>query len=115
MKYAIVQYGSSQYKVQDGDIIKIEGRGLASDANKLTLDKVLMTSDDSGVQVGHPYLEGAQVELEIIGEKAGRKGIVFKKKRRKGYRKKTGYRARYTVAKVLSISGTTQEKKFTKY
>ena len=105
MKYAVVQYGSSQYKIQDGDVIQIEGRDLASDANKLMLDKVLMISDDSGVKIGHPYLEGAQAELEIIGEKAGPKISVFKKKKRKGYRKKTGYRAKYTMAKVLSISG----------
>ena len=104
MKYAVVQYGSSQYKIQDGDVIKIEDRDLTSDTNKFTLDKVLMISDDSGVQVGHPNLEGARAELEIIGEKAGPKISVFKKKKRKGYRKKTGYRAKYTVAKVLNIS-----------
>ncbi len=100
--YAIVEVGSQQFKVAKDDVImtpKIAGEV----GNTVDLDRVMLISDDSGVKVGNPIIEGAQVKASIVNFERGKKVIVFKKKRRKGYKVKNGHRQDYTRLKIDDI------------
>lgn len=103
--YAIVNTGGKQYKVNPGEIVsveKLEGEPGAA----VTFDKILMVVDDQSNtrSVGRPYLEGATVSGEIVKQKKGNKIIVFKSKRRKGYRCKQGHRQLLTDVKIKDIT-----------
>ena len=101
MSYAIVEIGGSQHRVSPGDRIrvqKIEGTG------KVTLDRVLLVQDGGGVRVGAPYVEGAAVSATVLREEKGRKVIIFKKKKRKQYRRTRGHRQTYTALQIDAIS-----------
>jgi len=100
--YAIVEVGSQQFKVAKDDVIvtpKIEGEV----GNTVDLDRVMLISDDDGVKVGSPVIDGAQVKASIVNFERGKKVIVFKKKRRKGYKVKNGHRQDYTRLKIDDI------------
>jgi len=90
--FAVIETGGKQYRVQPGDVIDVERDASAPDAETVTFERVLMVSGDSGVQVGAPVVEGATVSGELLGEVRGDKVLVFKFKRRKGYRRKNGHR-----------------------
>ena len=101
MNYAIVEIGGAQHRVSPGDRIRVqrfEGTG------SITLDKVLLVQDKGGTRVGTPYIEGAAVSATVMGEEKGRKVIVFKKKRRKQYRRTNGHRQTYTSLQIDTIS-----------
>ncbi len=101
MNYAIVEIGGAQHRVSPGDRIRvqlIEGKG------PVTLEKVLLIQSGGDLKVGAPYVEGASVTGKILGEEKGRKVIVFKKKKRKGYRRTRGHRQSYTSLLIDSIS-----------
>lgn len=97
MSIAVIQTGGKQYKVKPGDIIKIEK--IESDNNKISFDKVLMLDD----KIGTPYIENVCVNAEILEQKRDDKILVFKKNRRKNYRKTLGHRQYITVAKIIDI------------
>ncbi|MDD4801794.1 MAG: 50S ribosomal protein L21 [Syntrophomonas sp.] len=100
--YAIVQTGGKQYKVAEGDIIKVEK--LAGEAGeKLTLDQVLMFKDDNGIKIGTPLLQDARITVEVIEQGRSKKIIVYKYKKRKNYRRKQGHRQSYTKIKIDKI------------
>jgi len=100
--YAIIQTGGKQYKVSQGDVVKFEkiegGKG-----DTVSFDQVLMVTGGTDVKVGTPFIEGAKVVGEIISQTKGDKIFVFKKKRRKGYTKKTGHRQNLTSLKIKEI------------
>ena len=101
--FAVVKTGGKQYKVSEGDVIqveKLEGEVGAA----VTLDQVLMVGEDEDVQVGTPMLDGNQVAAEITEQLKDKKIIVFKKKRRKNYRRKNGHRQLVTRLKITKIS-----------
>ena len=101
--FAVVKTGGKQYKVSEGDVIqvdKLEGEVGAA----ITLDQVLMVGEDEDVQVGSPMLDGNQVTAEITEQLKDKKIIVFKKKRRKNYRRKNGHRQLVTRLKITKIS-----------
>lgn len=101
--YAIVDIAGKQFKVSENDLIvapKIPGEI----GNNIQLDKVLLLSNKGEITVGQPILEGVKVKAEILGFDKGKKVIVFKKKRRKGYRVKKGHRQDYTKLMIKSIS-----------
>jgi len=101
--FAVVKTGGKQYKVSEGDVIqvdKLEGEVGAA----VTLDQVLMVGEDEDVQVGTPMLDGNQVTVEITEQLKDKKIIVFKKKRRKNYRRKNGHRQLVTRLKIMKIS-----------
>ncbi len=101
--FAVVKTGGKQYKVSEGDVIqveKLEGEVGAA----VTLDQVLMVGENEDVQVGTPMLEGNQVTAEITEQLKDKKIIVFKKKRRKNYRRKNGHRQLVTRLKITKIS-----------
>ena len=101
--YAIVEIAGKQFKVAEGDRLYVPR--LKDDVGAdVTFDRVLLTSGDSGVSVGAPTVDGASVTAEVLGHVKGDKVIVFKKKRRKGYRVKNGHRQPYTQIKIGSLS-----------
>lgn len=102
--YAVIQTGGKQYKVTEGEILKVEK--LAGEAgDKLTLDQVLMVKDDNGTRIGIPMVQGAQVIAELIEQGREKKIVVYKYKKRKNYRRKQGHRQSYTKIKIEKIEG----------
>jgi len=101
--YAIVKTGGKQYKVSPGDIIKIDKIDGAA-GNEITFEDILMVvADDKNIEIGKPYLSNVKIAGEIIKQSKDQKIIIFKSKRRKGYRKKTGHRQLLTEVKIKEI------------
>lgn len=101
--YAIVEIGGKQFKAAPGTRLYVPRlTGEVGDA--LTLDRVLLVSSDAGVSVGAPTVSGASVAAEVLGHVKGDKVIVFKKKRRQGYRVKNGHRQPFTQIKIGDIT-----------
>lgn len=101
--YAIVETGSKQYKVAKGDVLEVE-RLSSKEGKDIKLDKVLLLSDKEELSVGTPYVKGASIVCEVLGEKRGQKTISFKYRRRHASsKKKIGHRQNYTVLKVKDI------------
>ncbi len=101
--YAIVKIGGHQYKVQENDSIFVNR--LNTDDEKVTFSDVLLLKDSKGkVKIGKPTVKGAKVEASIQDHLKSDKVIVFKKKRRKGYRVKNGHRQSITQIKIDKIS-----------
>ena len=102
--YAVVETGGKQYRVKAGDLLDVEK--LAGEAGaKVTLDRVLAVSNGTALTVGKPTVSGAAVAAEIVKQFRGEKVVAFRKKRRKGYHKKTGHRQDLTKLKVTEIKG----------
>ena len=99
--YAIIQTGGKQYKVEAGDEILVEKLEAAVDA-EVEFD-VLLVSDDAGVKVGKPVLDGVKVKGKVVEHGKGTKVIVFKYKPKKNIRTKRGHRQPYTKVEILSI------------
>ena len=100
--YAVVASGGKQYKVEEGDILRVEKiPGQVGAA--ITFDQVLMVSDGEIVNIGQPVVDDAMVEGHIVEQGRAKKIIVFKYKRRKRYRRKHGHRQPYTAIKIDSI------------
>ncbi|MFI5302815.1 MAG: 50S ribosomal protein L21 [Polyangiales bacterium] len=99
--FAVIQTGGKQYRVSQGDKLKVE-KLVGDVGSKITFDKVLLIAGDS-VKVGAPLIAGAKVEAEIVTQGRGPKIIVFKFKRRKNYRRKNGHRQPFTEVKVTGI------------
>ena len=85
--YAIIATGGKQYKVSEGDIIKVEKLG-AEAGTTYTFDQVLAVSND-GLKIGNPVVEGASVEASVLGDGKAKKVVVYKYKPKTGYHKKT--------------------------
>ncbi len=100
--YAIIATGGKQYKVSEGDVIKVEK--LAAEAGSTyTFDQVLVVGGDE-VKVGEPTVAGATVEASVIGDGKAKKVIVYKYKRKTGYHKKQGHRQPFTKVKIEKIN-----------
>ena len=100
--YAIVDSGGKQYKVKEGEVLKVEK--LAGDVgDSVSFDRILMFSDGDNVNIGTPLLEDVAVSGHIVEQGKAKKIIVFKYKRRKRYRRKRGHRQQFTAVKVDSI------------
>jgi len=108
--YAIVNIAGKQYKVAEGD--KLQVARLSSEVgDKINFDNVLLTDDGKNIKIGKPAVKGAVVSAEILEHGRLRKILVYKKKRRKGYQRKTGHRQDYSSIKVNSIKISTPTKK----
>ena len=101
--FAIVEIAGLQYKVEKDQKLFVN-RLVGEQGNKVSFDKVLLTSNGA-VAVGAPAVKGVSVEAEIIDHVQADKVIVFKKKRRKGYKVKNGHRQQLTQIKITSITG----------
>ena len=104
MSYAILKTGGKQYKVSAGDQINVEKLDLQV-GDKATFGEVLMVSDGGKVTAGTPFLAGAKVEGEVVGQIKDEKVLAFKYKRRKGYHRSVGHRRKLTTVKIQSIVG----------
>ncbi|MDE6314706.1 MAG: 50S ribosomal protein L21 [Lachnospiraceae bacterium] len=100
--YAIIATGGKQYKVAEGDTIRVEKLGAAA-GETVKFDQVLAVSNDKLV-VGNPTVAGATVEASVVSEGKGKKIIVYKYKRKTGYHKKQGHRQAYTEVKIEKIN-----------
>lgn len=100
--YAIIATGGKQYKVAEGDIIKVEKLGVEA-GDTFTFDQVLAVSDAT-MKVGKPIVDGASVTATVIGDGKAKKIIVYKYKRKSGYHKKNGHRQQYTAVKIEKIN-----------
>jgi len=100
--YAIVNTGGKQYKVRQGDILRVE-KISGELGSPVSLDRVLMFSDGENVRIGQPILDDIAVKGHIVEQGKSKKIIVFKYKRRKRYRRKQGHRQQYTAIKIDSI------------
>lgn len=100
--YAVIATGGKQYKVSEGDIIRVEKLGVEA-GETYTFDNVLLVSGDE-VKVGAPTVAGATVVADVIDNVKGKKIIVYKYKRKSGYHKKNGHRQQYTSVKITKIN-----------
>jgi large subunit ribosomal protein L21 len=111
--YAVVNSGGKQYKVQQGQVLRIEK--IPGDVgNPVTFDRVLMFSDGENISIGQPSLEDIAVEGHIVEQGKAKKIIVFKYKRRKRYRRKAGHRQEFTAVQIDSITPTAKKATKTK-
>ena len=100
--FAIIKTGGKQYSVESGKVLKIE-KIIGKKGETYTFDKVLLIGDSQKQTLGTPIIEGASVKATIIDQIRDKKIIVFKKKRRKNYRKTKGHRQYLTVLKIDKI------------
>ena len=101
--YAVIETGGKQYKVQPGDVLDVEHLPVDEENATVTFDRVLMVRQDDDVQVGSPLVEGASVTASVLDRVRGKKLLVFKMKRRKGYRRRQGHRQNLHRIKIESI------------
>ena len=101
--YAIVDIAGQQFKVEKESKIFVH-RLSAGEGASLSFEKVLLVDNDGVIKVGAPYVEGAVVKATVLEHLKGKKVIVFKKKRRKGYIKKNGHRQYLTQIKIEEIA-----------
>jgi large subunit ribosomal protein L21 len=100
--YAVVATGGKQYKVEEGDILRVEK--LAGDVGAdVAFDKVLIFSDGENVKIGQPAVDGVTVHGQIVAQGKGKKVLVFKYKRRKRYRRTQGHRQSFTAVRIDRI------------
>ena len=111
--YAVVNSGGKQYKVQQGQILRVE-KITGDVGNPVTFDRVLMFSDGENISIGQPALEDVAVEGHIVEQGKAKKIIVFKYKRRKRYRRKKGHRQEFTAVLIDSIKPKAQKTSETK-
>ena len=100
--YAIIESGGKQYRVEPGAVVALE-RIPGEVGSQVELDRVLLVSDGSTIKVGQPTVAGAKVLSQIVAQSRGPKIVVFKFKRRKKYRRKTGHRQELTEVRVSEI------------
>ncbi|HAV91505.1 MULTISPECIES: 50S ribosomal protein L21 [Eubacterium] len=100
--YAIIATGGKQYKVSEGDKIRVEKLG-SDVGEKVVFDQVLLVGG-SDVKVGAPTVNGASVEAEVVANAKAKKVIVYKYKRKTGYHNKNGHRQQYTEVEIKKIN-----------
>jgi len=111
--YAVVNSGGKQYKVQQGQVLRIEK--IPGDVgNPVTFEQVLMFSDGENVSIGQPALKDIAVEGHIVEQGKAKKIIVFKYKKRKRYRRRKGHRQEFTAVLIDDIKPKTQKLSETK-
>lgn len=101
--YAVIKTGGKQYRVEEGATIRVEKLD-GEQGKKIEFTDVLLVADGDNVKVGAPHVPGAKVTAEIVAQEKGPKLVVFKFRRRKAYRRKTGHRQPYTALKITGIS-----------
>ena len=113
MSFAVIQTGGKQYKVEKGDVLKIEK--LSQDAKvgekpviydagaKIVFDQVMLVEDGGTTKIGAPYLAGAKVSATVVGDGRHKKVMVVKYKAKSRYYKKNGHRQPFTEVKIESI------------
>ena len=103
MTYAVIRTGGKQYRVAPGDVLRLE-RLPGEVGTTVDFPEVLLAGGDGAVRIGTPLVDGALVRAEIVGQGRARKILVFKKKRRKNYRRRRGHRQSITTVRVTEIT-----------
>ena len=103
MSYAIIQTGGKQYKVEAGEILKIERLEESKPETKIEFKEILAYGDDKTIEVGSPIVEGAKVEADLIENGKNRTVLIFKKRRRQNSRRKNGHRQQYSLIRISKI------------
>ncbi len=102
MAYAIFEAAGQQFKAEAGDSLKVPLMA-ADPGTKVTFDQVFLTADGDKIKAGQPTVKGAKVLGEVVQHGKDKKIYIFKFKRRKSYRRKTGHRQQYTEVKITSL------------
>ena len=105
--YAVIKTGGKQYRVKEGDLLEIEKLG-AEKGQKINFDQVFLIEDEGRVLVGTPVVENAVVRAEVVENYKGDKVLIFKKKRRKQYRRTKGHRQELTKVRIEKIHPDTK-------
>jgi large subunit ribosomal protein L21 len=100
--YAIFRALGKQYRAEKGKTLRLPLMDAAA-GSRVTFDEVLLSSNGETIKTGAPLIKGASVEAEVVGEGKEPKIYVFKFKRRKNYRRKTGHRQRYTEVRITDL------------
>jgi large subunit ribosomal protein L21 len=108
--YAIVEIAGQQFKVEEGKKIYVHRLDAEKD-KKIRFDQVLLVEDEGKITVGEPVVKNSFVEGKVLDNVRGDKVIVFKKKKKKGYRVRNGHRQNFTQIEIISINGKTTQKK----
>lgn len=103
--YAVIQTGGKQFRVAEGDVLRIErvSRETLAKGDEITLSEVLAIGKDDGLHLGRPFVDGATVRAVVVRETRGPKLIVYKKKKRKGFQRTHGHRQDQVEVRVASI------------
>ncbi len=102
--FAIIESGGKQYKVAEGDVIRVELLKDAAAESTITIDKVLAVFDGETLTAGHPYVEGASVACKVLGNGKAKKVVVFRYHPKKNVRVKNGHRQPFTKLQIESIT-----------
>ena len=103
MSFAVITTGGKQYKVNAGEILKVELLKESKPAVKIVFKEVLAYGDEKSFEVGNPTIVGAKVEADLIKNSKERTILVFKKRRRKNSRRKNGHRQQYSMVRINKI------------
>ena len=101
--HAVIKTGGKQYRVQEGDVIKIEKLAGVEAGGEVVFENVLAVGAGEDIKIGAPLVEGATVKASVLEQGRSRKIVVFKKKRRKDYRRKRGHRQYFTRVRIESV------------
>ncbi|MBP7589214.1 MAG: 50S ribosomal protein L21 [Thermoanaerobaculia bacterium] len=102
--FAVIETGGKQYRVQAGDVLDVELLPIeGKEREKIVFDRVLLVYGEGGTRVGNPVIPGARVEAELLHDTRGPKVRIFKKVRRKGYKRQGGHRQDYLKVRVQNI------------
>jgi large subunit ribosomal protein L21 len=102
--YAVIQTGGKQYRVKEGDFLKVETL-LAEAGEQIEFDKVLLIQSDDGIKVGKPFIDGGKVTATVTTHGRHKKVHIIKFRRRKHYMRRAGHRQNFTEVKITGISG----------
>ena len=111
--YAIVNISGKQFRAEKGKSLKVPNQNTEV-WKKLSYDQVLLTNDNGEVQIGNPFIKNFKVSATVLENGRDKKIIVFKKKRRKGYKRKNGHRQGFSLIQIDSISKTSTANKTAK-
>jgi len=100
---AIIRTQGNQFTVQEGDVLFVDRYHNSSAGDEIDINEVLMVGEGESAKIGTPLVDGASVKALILENKRAKKVMIFKKKRRKGYQRKRGYRQELSVIKIQSI------------
>jgi large subunit ribosomal protein L21 len=102
MRYAVIRTGGKQYRVAEGDLVRVE-KLTGEVGDSVTLGDVLFIGGNDEVKIGAPLVENAKVTGRIVSQTKAKKILVFKKKRRKSYSRQRGHRQQQTILKITGI------------
>lgn len=101
--YAVIQTGGKQYRVSEGDTVKVE-KMVAEQGAVIDFDQVLLVADGDDVKIGKPYVAGGKVSATVEGHGRAKKVMIVKFRRRKHHLKRQGHRQSFTALKITAIS-----------